>query len=103
MRPLSVPSPIRYHGAIASRTVAAVAGGYLLACAISIGIGLMLLRCGMAPTAAVITANMLAFIAYATAALWAFACANAARAWIGIAVPTLLFAALAAWQQLERL
>ena len=102
MRPPSVPSRARYLCAIVSRAVAAAAGGYLLACAISVAIGLMLLRFGMTPTAALITANTLAFDAYATAALWAFACANATQAWMGIAVPTLLLAALATGLQLER-
>jgi hypothetical protein len=91
--PLAAPRA-RYHLGIASRAFAAGAGGYLLACACSVGMGLAFLAGGMTPVDALIVANGLAFIAYASAVLWAFSCANAARAWWGILGPALLLAAL---------
>lgn len=94
-------APARYHFAIFSRAAAAAAGGYLLGCAVSVGMALLLARGGMTPAGAVIIANTLAFMAYAAAAVWSFACANATRAWIGIAMAAALPAALAVWLQLD--
>jgi hypothetical protein len=50
------------------------------------------------PTAradAVITGMMSSFVFYLLAVLWCFACRNAARAWLGVMVPSVAFAALA--------
>jgi len=76
---------------IASRTVAAVFGGYALAACATIALALWL---PAAPATAVITANLLSFLIYAVAVLWAFATRSAIRAWAGIAVPALGLAAL---------
>ena len=48
-----------------------------------------------APATAVITANLLSFLIYTVAVLWAFATRSATRAWVGILAPALLLAALA--------
>ena len=48
-----------------------------------------------APATAVITANLLSFLIYTVAVLWAFATRSAARAWVGILMPALVLAALA--------
>ena len=42
-----------------------------------------------------ITANLLSFLIYSVAVLWAFATRSAARAWVGIMMPALALAALA--------
>lgn len=85
----------RYRFAVASRALAAVGGGYALACATAAGVGLALARSGSSRVDAVMWATMLAFLAHAIAALWAFGCASAGRAWLGIALPAALLGALA--------
>ena len=75
-----------------SRVLAAVVGGYLMAALASICLALWM------PTAradAVITGMMSSFVFYLLAVLWCFACRNAARAWLGVMVPSVAFAALA--------
>lgn len=84
----------RYRLAVVSRALAAMGGGYALACATAAGVGLTLARAGSSGVDAVMWATMLAFIAHAIAALWSFGCANAWRAWLGIAVPAALLGAL---------
>jgi hypothetical protein len=76
------PSLRRYRAAVASRTVAAVAGGYLLAAA-----------------GAAVGATLLAFIVHAVAAMWAFGCASAWRAWAGVCLPGVVLALAAWWLQ----
>ena len=77
---------------VASRTVAAVFGGYALAACATTALALWL---PAAPATAVITANLLSFLIYTVAVLWAFATCSAARAWVGIMMPALALAALA--------
>ena len=88
------PAMGRYRLAVASRALAAIGGGYALACATAAGVGLALARSGSSGVDAVMWATMLAFIAHALAALWSFGCASAWRAWLGIAVPAALLGAL---------
>ena len=76
----------------ASRTLAAVFGGYALAACATTALALWL---PAAPATAVITANLLSFLIYTVAVLWAFATRSAARAWVGILMPALVLAALA--------
>ncbi|MFC7208177.1 DUF3649 domain-containing protein [Comamonas endophytica] len=85
----------RYRWAIASRLLAAVAAGHALSSATAAGIGLLLARSGSTSVDAVLWASMLAFVAQALAALWAFGCVNARRAWLGICIPAALLGALA--------
>lgn len=89
------PPLARYRWAVASRMLAATAGGYALASATAAGLGLALARSGGNSVDAVLWATMLGFIVHAVAALWAFGCANARRAWLGIGVPAVLLGALA--------
>lgn len=91
----AVPSLGRYRWAVVSRLLAAVAGGYALSAATAAGVGLLLARSGSTSVDAVLWASMLAFIAQAVAALWAFGCANARRAWLGIGIAAALLGALA--------
>jgi hypothetical protein len=89
------PAMGRYRWAVASRAMAAALGGYALASATAAGVGLALARSGSNSVDAVLWATMLGFVVHAMAALWAFGCANARRAWLGIVAPTALLVALA--------
>ncbi len=80
----------RYRWAVASRALAATAGGYALSSATAAGLGLVLARSGTRSADAVLWATMLAFVVHAVAALWAFGCASALRAWLGIGIPAAL-------------
>ncbi len=78
---------------IASRVLAAAAGGYALAAAVAASAATTL----PGPRAeAALIGIMLGFVAYAAAMLWAFAARSAARAWIGLALPAALLG-LVAW------
>jgi hypothetical protein len=91
------PGPLaRYRWAVASRTLAAVFGGYVLSAAFAGALSLALPLAGVPRAEAVLWATLLAFLVHATAALWAFGCASAWRAWAGIGGPTVL-CALAVW------
>ncbi|WP_348748832.1 DUF3649 domain-containing protein [Pseudomonas rhodesiae] len=89
----SKPSlPLAYRFAVMSRVLAAVIGGYLMASLASICLALWL------PTSradAVITGMMSSFVFYLLAVLWCFACRNALRAWLGVMLPSAVFATLA--------
>ena len=67
---------------IVSRVAAAVVCGYVLSSLTAVCLALLL---PMARSEAVLVATMSSFIVYLCAALWAFAAADAARAWIGLA------------------
>jgi len=85
----------RYRMAVASRAVVAIFGGYLLAVSLAAVIAHAMIGMGVARNDAVLTGNMLGFIAHAVAALWAFGCANGRRAWGAVVVPGAVLAALA--------
>ncbi|GAD21532.1 DUF3649 domain-containing protein [Acidovorax sp. MR-S7] len=93
------PSLRRYRAAVASRTVAAVAGGYLLAAAgAAVGAHAMA-GLGMPRADAALASTLLAFIVHAVAAMWAFGCASAWRAWAGVCLPGAVLALAAWWLQ----
>jgi hypothetical protein len=72
--------------------VAALAGGYGLSTAMTIGLPPLL----PGPLAqAVLYATMVSFAAWCASVLWAFAARTALRAWIGIVVPMLILLAVA--------
>ncbi|VFR36276.1 FIG024006: iron uptake protein [plant metagenome] len=92
MKPAAAPSPVsksrlpaRYRWAVASRSAAAVLGGYAFAsaAAAALAVGLPLTR-----IEAVFTANLLIFLFYAAAIIWVFATRSAGRAWVGMFVGT---------------
>jgi len=88
----------RYRAAVLSRTLAATAGGYVLAAAGSMLCAqVMVLWLGVARTSAVTGATMLAFIIHLIAVLWVFGCASARRAWLGVGIPALVVGILAWW------
>jgi hypothetical protein len=78
---------------VLSRSLAAIFGGYALGASAS---ALMSLTLPMARSQAVVTGMLTAIVICACAALWAFALRTALKAWIGIAVPTLVML-LAIW------
>lgn len=75
-----------------SRSMAAIVGGYALA-------AMTCVFCAVVWTGArgqaVLTGMLLAILAAAGAALWAFATRSAVRAWMGIALPTAVMAVVA--------
>ncbi|VVM79483.1 hypothetical protein PS645_02190 [Pseudomonas fluorescens] len=84
--------PVSYRMAVASRALAAVLGGYVVASLASVSLTLWL---PMARADAAVTGMMTSFVAYLCAVLWCFACHSACRAWFGLIVASLLLAALA--------
>lgn len=77
---------------MASRTAAAVLGGYALANAAS-ALGAAVLPLGRAE--AVTWATMAAFPIYLAAIVWAFAARRGRQAWLGIGIPTVICLAAA--------
>jgi len=77
------PTPWRYRGAVASRAVAAIGGGYVLT---SIAIALIAIALPLPRADAVTIATLLSFVVYTCAILWVFATTSATRAWVGIVV-----------------
>lgn len=75
----------RYRLGIASRSLAAIVGGYACAAtfAAALAVALPLPR-----SEAVLWGTMPAFLVWSMAAIWAFAARSANRAWIGILLPT---------------
>ncbi|MEJ5030478.1 DUF3649 domain-containing protein [Comamonas sp. MYb69] len=98
----TVPNPppaaslLGYRARVASRAIAAIGGGYALAAASAAAGAVGFQELGMARVDATMAATMLAFVVYAIAAMWAFGCATALRAWLGIALPAGALA-LIAW------
>jgi|GEM_PF-412795 len=85
----------RYRMAVASRAIVAIFGGYLLAVSLAAVIAHAMIGMEVARNDAVLTGNMLGFIAHAIAAMWAFGCANARRAWGAVVLPGVLLGLLA--------
>jgi hypothetical protein len=85
------PTTWRYRGAVASRAVAAIGGGYVLT---SIAIALIALALPLPRADAVTLATLLSFVVYTCAILWVFATSSATRAWGGIVAVTAVLSAL---------
>jgi len=79
----------RYRVQVALRAVAAIGGGYALAAASAAAGALGFQSLGLARPDATLTATMLSFVIHAIAAMWAFGCSSAVRAWAGIGLPAL--------------
>ncbi|MEY6434126.1 hypothetical protein ABC977_17120 [Thioalkalicoccus limnaeus] len=78
---------------VASRTGAAVLGGYALAHTLPLAVTAAM---GMPAAEAVLAAIQLSFVVYAGAVLWAFAARSVLIAWFGLLLPATL-AGLVAW------
>nr|WP_307695358.1 DUF3649 domain-containing protein [Variovorax boronicumulans] len=76
---------------VASRAVAAIAGGYGVAAlsAAVLALGLPALF-GMARSEAALTGTLASFLVYAVAVMWVFAARSAWRAWTGLAITAAL-------------
>ncbi|WP_434057714.1 DUF3649 domain-containing protein [Acidovorax cavernicola] len=82
---------VRYRMGVASRAVAAIAGGYGVAAlsAAVLALGLPALF-DMARSEAALTGTLASFLVYAVAVMWVFAARSAWRAWIGLAIAAAL-------------
>lgn len=87
MKSKAVSLPISYRLAVASRSSAALLGGYLLASMASVCITLL---APLPKVEATMTGMMLSFVFYLLAFIWCFACRSAGRAWLGVLLPSLL-------------
>jgi hypothetical protein len=94
--PVSPRLPLtRYRLGVASRLIAAGPGGHALSVCVAQGVALGLSAAGASRIDAALAATMAAFVAHAVAALWAFGCASARRAWAGIGLPAIAMAVFA--------
>ena len=89
MKSTSAGLPVSYRLAVASRSLAALLGGYLLASMASVCIALL---APLPRVDAVLTGMMLSFVFYLLAFIWCFACRSAWRAWLGMLLPSLVLA-----------
>ena len=99
MKAKSTTLPVSYRLAVTSRVLAAVFGGYFVTALASVCLTLWV---PMARTEAVVTGMMSSFVVYLLAVIWCFACRTAWRAWFGLIVTSLVFAAaagLAYWME----
>ena len=79
--------PLSYRLAVASRCLAALLGGYLLASMASVCIALL---APLSRVDATLIGLLLSFVFYLLAFIWCFACRSAWRAWLGVLAPSLL-------------
>lgn len=82
---------------IASRAMAAVLGGYVLATVSSVSLSQLVT---LPRVHAVLSGLLLSFVVYTGAIMWAFAARSVGRAWIGLLIPTMLCVALNAAMRL---
>lgn len=82
---------LRYRIAVASRSLAAVAGGYLLANLFVLAFRRVV---PMEARDASQLALMLSFIVFALVSVWVFAARDSLRAWAGVLIPVALCGAL---------
>ncbi|MGJ7527098.1 DUF3649 domain-containing protein [Variovorax sp. GB1P17] len=82
-----VTAGVRYRLGVASRAVAAIAGGYGVAALSAAVLALCLPAAfGMARSEAAMTGTLASFIVFALAVMWVFAARTAWRAWSGLAI-----------------
>ncbi|MDQ8020521.1 MAG: DUF3649 domain-containing protein [Moraxellaceae bacterium] len=94
---IAIPSTVRRSGALLSRILAALFGGYALAALTSVAT----LALPMDEVQGVLTGMLLSFVVYTCAVVWVFAVRSATRAWVGLlvaAVPLVLMA-WSVWSQ----
>lgn len=87
---------LRYRLAIASRALAAIAGGYALAAGTNVALALALKNTGPKEDV-IMLATMPSFLVWAGAVIWVFTVRTAGRAWAGVATPGVLLAAVIWW------
>lgn len=92
---MSAPDQRRYRWQVFSRVLAAGLGGYVLTSLITIALAQLLSRgLGILPAAAVVSATLLGFTVYTVLVCWAFSTRSATRAWLGMALPSVVLGAL---------
>ncbi|QRF60966.1 DUF3649 domain-containing protein [Variovorax paradoxus] len=78
---------LRYRLGVASRAIAAIAGGYGVAALSAAALALCLPAAfGMARSEAAMTGTLASFLVFAVAVMWVFAARSAWRAWIGLVI-----------------
>ncbi|MGC4071951.1 MAG: hypothetical protein QM760_05445 [Nibricoccus sp.] len=82
---------LRYRLAIASRALAAIAGGYAVAAGTNVALTLALKNTGPKEDV-IMLATMPSFLVWAGAVIWVFTARTAVRAWLGVAVPGVVVA-----------
>ena len=80
-RPRAAASPA-YRAGVATRAIAAIGGGYLLA---ALSTRALALGLPLSPVDSVVAATLTGLVVYPCAIMWCFAAASAARAWLGLA------------------
>lgn len=86
---------MRWRLAVASRVLAAVIGGYVLASLASVCLAYFLpLLFQSSRAEAAVLSMTLSFLFYLPAVLWCFACRTALRAWLGLLVPSAILGAV---------
>ncbi|WEE79645.1 DUF3649 domain-containing protein [Comamonas testosteroni] len=86
---MKATSPLtHYRLAVASRSLAAVLGGYVLASVSTAALSLLLSSL-MSRVEAVMTATLLSWVIYAIAIAWTFYARTAWLAWAGVLLPAL--------------
>ena len=88
---LRLSAAVMYRLGVASRSVAAIVGGYVLAALVTM---LLSVSLPMARSEAVMTATLLSFAVYTCAVMWVFATRSALRAWLGLLIPAAVIAAI---------
>lgn len=84
-RPASSRGCRAYRWQVASRVLAATAGGYALSALATAGLALALPRFAGVPLAAsVMAATLLSFVLHAGVVVWVFSTGSATRAWLGL-------------------
>jgi hypothetical protein len=89
----SLTPAARHRWMVASRALAAIAGGYALAALSAAALAVFL---PLSSADATLAGTMLSFLVYACAVIWVFAARNARRAWLGLILPMALLG-LALW------
>ncbi|MCP1469671.1 ABC-type transport system involved in multi-copper enzyme maturation permease subunit [Sphingobium sp. OAS761] len=80
---------------LASRALAAIAGGYVLASLVTAAIALLLGRLGVSQAQALLAATMASFPLYAAIIMAVFHARSAARAWAALVIAAASLAAFA--------
>jgi hypothetical protein len=81
---------LRYRLGVASRTVAAIVGGYVLSALVAT---VSAIYFPATRTEAAIFGMLLSFVIYTVAVMWVFAVRTALRAWLGLLLPAVALAA----------
>jgi glycopeptide antibiotics resistance protein len=86
---------LQYRWQVASRTLAAMLGGFLLTSAFSILLAHLLMRGGLLRPDAVATSTLLSFAVWCGLVLWAYQTRSVRRVWLNMLAPALAMGLLA--------